>query len=606
MEKTANFYFFACERTPTLLRFYLPMHNQLHTYTFLDFCVLLQALNDTKSAKMKVQLLSSALVACKTLNEACLMTQFIGEGVFASTEKRRATIGPKLAAECCSALCDIDYELVFKACTQATGSGSEAIALLLTNMTRLSSEYTLNPNLSEVVEMAEQLSRIKKKPEKEALVAKWMGSLNPICTRYLIRIFSQHSLRIGFELRSVLQAIALATEHDIEAIRYAHLITGSLAKTTKLAFENRLDEAKFKPFHPMAFMLASPSSIEDFPLNEKSYVVEEKLDGMRAQLHIGPSKVAIYSRDMNDVSDSFPELMVDFAQKMMPTTVLDGEIVVFKDEVIQPFRFLQKRMGVKKPTKKLLADYPVKFIAYDLLFNNEATLIEWPLLKRRKQLEALCSSYAIAFTKQHEIDYSVRDGNKQHIKAHVRHLFNNAIKHGNEGLVLKAIDSVYEYGQRKKSWLKLKEAIGNLDTVIMYAHAGSGKRGGLYSDFTLGISVMNDARFSEDFIPIGKAYGGFTDAELKRLNVELKKRIIQRFGPTLSVKAEIVVELAFEQIMLNKRTKAGFTLRLPRFKAIRWDKDASQINTLQDVEQMYNEDDGLRTKDSTTEQGVCF
>jgi DNA ligase-1 len=155
--------------------------------------------------------------------------------------------------------------------------------------------------------------------------------------------------------------------------------------------------------------------------------------------------------------------------------------------------------------------------------------------------------------------------------------------------MLKRKDSVYEYGQRRKSWLKVKKPSGSLDTVMLYAHAGSGKRGGTYSDFTLGISVKDDDRYEEEFIPIGKAYGGYSDEELKKMNTLIKDITLERFGPTLLLKPHLVIELEFEDIQVNKRTKANYTLRFPRFKAIRWDLSPSDADTLKDVERMYQE-----------------
>ena len=125
--------------------------------------------------------------------------------------------------------------------------------------------------------------------------------------------------------------------------------------------------------------------------------------------------------------------------------------------------------------------------------------------------------------------------------------------------------------------------------MILYAHAGSGKRGGTYSDFTLGISVKDDDRYEEEFIPIGKAYGGYSNEELAEMNKRIKGLILERFGPTLLLKPEIMVELEFEDIQINKRTKAKYTLRLPRFKGIRWDLSPSDADTLKDVERMFEE-----------------
>ncbi|MFN2373079.1 MAG: ATP-dependent DNA ligase, partial [Cyclonatronaceae bacterium] len=352
----------------------------------------------------------------------------------------------------------------------------------------------------------------------------------------------------------------------------------SLGRTAVLAREGRLHEAGFRLFHPLAFMLASPiesRSIADLA----GYVAEEKFDGMRCQVHTDGESVRLYSRDLNDISGSLPEVISFFANKGMPATVLDGELCVFRDDTIQPFQHLQKRMGLIKPSKKILESHPVIFIAYDVMFTGGRPVFELPLEERRSLLEGLCADYHINFTRQ----YAIAD------EADVERLFNEALARGNEGLMLKRLGSTYEYGQRKKTWLKVKKPGGSIDTVIMYATAGSGRRGGTYSDFTLGISVKHDDRYEEEFIPIGKAYGGYSNEELRKLNEAIKPLIADRFGPTLSLLPGIVVEVEFDTIQVNKRTKAGYTLRLPRFRAIRWDLTPADADTLRDVEKLYDQ-----------------
>src|SRR5690606_16016332 len=157
------------------------------------------------------------------------------------------------------------------------------------------------------------------------------------------------------------------------------------------------------------------------------------------------------------------------------------------------------------------------------------TLFKRPLKDRLKLLDQLCFYYDIRRVSRFELNES-KD---------VESLFKVAISHGNEGLVLKNSSSPYEFGQRMRTWLKVKKPGGSLDTVILYAHAGSGKRGGTYSDFTLGIKVDDPEEFGQDFIPIGKAYGGYTDEELKRLNIELKPLVLEKFGPTLMLVPKI-------------------------------------------------------------------
>ncbi|MDR9416735.1 MAG: hypothetical protein RI564_10650, partial [Gracilimonas sp.] len=204
---------------------------------------------------------------------------------------------------------------------------------------------------------------------------------------------------------------------------------------------------------------------------------------------------------------------------------------------------------------------------------------EKKLTERRALLSKLSEEFNFPITTQR----TIKD------RSHIDELFELALEHGNEGLMLKHKNSTYEYGQRRKSWLKVKKPGGSIDTIMMYAHAGSGKRGGTYSDFTLGVSVRDDERYEEEFIPIGKAYGGYSDAELKKLNTRIKKITAEKYGPTLGLYPDIVIELEFDDIQINKRTKANYTLRFPRFKAIRWDLSPDDVDTLQDVERLYQE-----------------
>jgi DNA ligase-1 len=315
---------------------------------------------------------------------------------------------------------------------------------------------------------------------------------------------------------------------------------------------------------------------------------------MRAQVHVSDQKVTLYSRDLNELTATFPEIPTYFLSRHCSNLVLDGEICVYKDQKIQPFQWLQQRMGVKKPDRKLLQSYPVLFIAYDILYRHNTPLFDQTLIERRERLRELAEHHEIPFTTQYPVD-SQNDLDR---------LFQRAIDHGNEGLVLKRKESTYEYGKRGKSWLKVKEPGGSLDTVIMYAHAGSGKRGGTYSDFTLGIDVSEDERYEEEFIPIGKAYGGYTDEELYQLNDKIRELRVARYGPTIALEPSLMVEVEFDDIQVNKRTKAGYTLRLPRFRAIRWDLSPEDSDTLKDVEALYQQK--LNKKRKKQDQNPSF
>ncbi|MEQ9310695.1 MAG: ATP-dependent DNA ligase [Balneolaceae bacterium] len=547
--------------------------------TFLGLSKLAQTISTTRGNNAKIKLCVDYLSQLDSDRDVELATQYLSEGAFSTVSGKKASIGHRTIATLAAEFCEIDYDLVFKPSRTATGSSSETIQRLFENIPEARAKYVAtNLSLQEINDIYEQLNRFKKRSEKKALILDTWIKMNPLEIKYFIRIMGQGSLRIGFETKSFEYAIAKTFKKELETVRYARMITGSIGKTAILAKLDQLEEATFKMFSPISFMLASPiesRSVSDF----SNYIAEEKFDGMRCQAHISEGRVELYSRDLNEITVSFPEIVTFFSNKNIPNLVLDGEICVFKEETIMPFQLLQKRMGVKKPSEKLRNEFPVIFIAYDILFLNGCPLFDDPLMVRRKKLEMLSEQYRIPITSQMEIS------NEDDVEA----LFQRALDHGNEGLMLKRKDSRYEYGQRRKSWLKVKKPRGSLDTIILYAHAGSGKRGGTYSDFTLGISVKDDDRYEEEFIPIGKAYGGYSNEELTEMNKRIKSLTHERFGPTVLLKPALVVELEFEDIQINKRTKAKYTLRFPRFKAIRWDLSTKDVDTLKDVERMFEE-----------------
>jgi DNA ligase-1 len=550
--------------------------------TFRNFCEVVQKIAETRRTSEKVSIFTQYLRQLVDEKDVALAVRFIGEGAMGAKSVSKVFIGHHTISKLAAEYCEIDYEKVFRPSKTATGSSSETIEKLFENIESVRGKRKdIQLHLHDIDERFQRLSNLRKKVEKESSLTEIWSELSPLEVKYFIRIMGSGSLRIGFETRSILSAIAQCYNADPEKVRYTHMLTGSLEETVIMSKNANLDEAEFQLYQPIAFMLASPYDQLTVD-NISEYVAEEKFDGMRCQIHVGEQGVKLFSRDLNEITDSFPEVERDFEvlkANSFPDCLLDGELCVFRDNTIQSFQDLQKRMGVKSPSVKILNDYPVVFIAYDILYLKGKTLFNQRLVARRKMLVDLSKTFSFRMVSQ----YHISD------ETEMMDFFRRAIQHGNEGLMLKHMDSKYEYGQRKKSWLKVKEPGGSLDVVIIYATAGSGKRGGTYSDFTLGINVMDDERFDQDFIPIGKAYSGYSDEELKRLNVAIKPLIRDRFGPTLSLEPQIVVEIEFDEIQENKRTKAGFTLRFPRFRCIRWEKSPAETDTLAEVRRMYNE-----------------
>lgn len=544
--------------------------------SFLKWAETVQGIFELRGNNDKIQVCSNYLKTLKG-KDLELAVQFLGEGSFSKLTGKRASVGHRTISLIAAEFCEIDYELVFKPSRTATGSSSETIFRLFENVPEAQSKiFPEELSLHQIQEIFERLYEARKREDKSRILQECFSKFSPLETKYFLRILGNGSLRIGFETRSLVSALSKAFGYTLDEVRFTHMLTGSISETAQLASQNKLETASFNLFQPIDFMLASPYSAESIDTIE-DYVAEEKFDGMRCQLHVEGGDVKLFSRDLNDISDSFPEIIESFKAKSLPSAVFDGEICVFKDNMIMPFQHLQKRMGVKKPSKKILSDFPTVLICYDLLYYDEKLIFQEKLSQRRERLIAVSKEFEIAISNQ----FSIKS------KHEVEELFEKALNHGNEGLMLKNIHSTYDYGQRKKSWLKVKKPNGSIDTVILYAHAGSGKRGGTYSDFTLGISVKEDDRFEEEFIPIGKAYGGYTNDELSIINKKISEITLERFGPTLLLKPEIIVELEFDEIQVNKRTKAKYTLRFPRFKSIRWDLKTSDVDTLKDVEFLF-------------------
>jgi DNA ligase-1 len=548
-------------------------------HTFLQLATTAQKINETRGSNAKIRICADYFRSLDDDDDLRLAAQFLGEGAFSDLSGKRASVGSRTYSTLAAEICEIDYDKVFKPSKTALGSSSETIEKLFTNIPEARKKWQpQNLSLKQIEGFFEDLQAVSSRADKQQILTNAWIRMTPIEVKYFLRIMGRGSLRIGFESKSIVSSIAKAFKKKVEDVRYAHMITGSIGKTAVLARNGQLDEAQFNLFQPISFMLASPiesRSVENY----SEYLAEEKFDGMRCQIHIKNKKVQIFSRDLNKVTHSFPEIVSYFAERNLPGMVLDGEICVFKDDTIMPFQHLQKRMGLKSPSKKIQEQHPTILISYDILFHDGNPVFEFPLIERRNLLMELSRQHNFPVTTQHTINH----------KDEIKTLFERALAHGNEGLMLKHKHSTYEYGQRRKSWLKVKKPGGSIDTIMMYAHAGSGKRGGTYSDFTLGVSVKDDDRYEEEFIPIGKAYGGYTDEELKKLNNRIKEIVAEKYGPTLGLYPDIVVELEFDDIQINKRTKANYTLRFPRFKAIRWDLSPDDVDTLKDVERLFKD-----------------
>lgn len=411
------------------------------------------------------------------------------------------------------------------------------------------------------------------------LLAGRLRTLHPAEGETLVKLLTG-DLRIGLKEGLVEDAVAEAFAADPAAVRHAHMLTGDLGETARLAKAKALHEATLRPFVPAKVMLASPmpdaaSLVASRGESAGLLWLEPKYDGIRAQLHKQGDRAALFSRDLRPLDGEFPELLAA-ALSLPGDFILDGEIIAHAEGRRLTFHDLQTRLGKLATAQTDLfsgpADGsvpPVRFIAFDLLLRDGRELLATPLEQRRMLLDStlLPLPSAIAVIEVLRIE---ADGEAVHAA------FKQARADGNEGLIAKDPASPYSPGRRGKAWLKLKTS-GTLDCVVVAAEQGHGRRAEVLSDYTF--AVRDEA--SGQLRVIGKAYSGLTDAEIEELTDHFQRHTLSRERRKHLVEPNLVLEIAFDSIQPSKRHDSGLAMRFPRIHAIRRDKGVADIDTLQ-------------------------
>ncbi len=429
-------------------------------------------------------------------------------------------------------------------------------------------------SLSDVGAMVDGLRAASSRAKRAALITGALARSGPLEAKFLIKALSGE-LRIGAAPGVVLLAITSAFESDETAVRRAHGLLADLAEVAVLAQAKRLDEANVKPGRPLAFMLATPIETVKSEIAYAHMISEEKLDGVRAQVHVHGGRVSIFARGLERVTDSFPEVAAVFAG-VTTDLVLDGEILaVASDGRPRPFQALQMRLNRKKPSEELRALVPICLVAFDLLVRDAEVLVDKPWRTRRDALEAFAREVGTNAL------FTIKEATTVKDATELDAAFERARKNGNEGLVLKRIDAPYEAGKRGQSWLKVKKATATLDVVVTAAEQGHGNRAKVISDYTF--AVWKD----DVLVDVGKAYSGLTDPEIDALSRHFTNATIEQRGGWRRVTPDVVLEVGFDGIQRSDRHPSGFSLRFPRILKIRTDKLPDECDTLETVEALF-------------------
>lgn len=520
------------------------------------FSALIDALVYTSSRNAKLQLIADYLRETPDPDRGWAMAALTGELDFPAV--KAATIRALMHERVDPVLWSLSRDFV--------GDTAETASLLWPDPARAA--VTPSPSLDEVVALLRAMTRQSVATQLPALLDRLDEA-----GRYALIKLATGALRAGISSRLARTAFAQAFAVPIDAVEeYWHALTPPYAELFAWAADGaeppRTDDLPlFRPF-----MLAHP--LEEEAVDLADYAAEWKWDGIRVQLVHVAGESRAYSRSGDDISASFPELT---AALQLPA-VLDGELLVRGSHQggeaggAASFNALQQRLGRKVVSKAMLADYPAFVRLYDVLMLDGEDLRSQPWTARRGVLETLMTRLPDT---HFDLSAVVEAGDFAELAAIRETARDEAI----EGLMLKRRDAPYVAGRRAGLWYKWKRDPLLIDCVLMYAQRGSGKRSSFYSDYTFGC-WNGDPDAGAELLPVGKAYSGFTDDELKQLDKHVRQNTVNRFGPVRETTRNLVFEVAFDSVHASKRHKSGLAMRFPRIRRIRWDKPAHEANQI--------------------------
>jgi DNA ligase 1 len=536
----------------------------------------------------------------RTMDEAAVSAVFLSGRAFPAWEEATLQVGGSLLWRVVRELSGKDEAALTAAYRKYGDLGSVAWEVLAPR-----SEQRLN-----VLEVADSFGKIaaaRGPAAKAALVRDLLARATPLEAKYIVKIMTG-DLRIGLKESLVEEAIAKAyggtLTGALKEVQRANMLLGDIGETLRLAVEGKLADATMRMFHPLGFMLASPiESAQEGLSYFADAAVEDKYDGIRAQAHISGGEVRFFSRTRDEITESFPELP-DALAGLQEDAILDGEIVAWEEPGrARPFSVLQQRLGRKKVSDRMLREVPVAYLVFDILYANGELLIDRPLRERGQILdELLAAERKTAHHRDTESQSKTGQGklvfDDKHPETNVVNIirapvirassaaqleehFAAAQARGNEGLMIKDLDSTYTPGKRGKAWLKMKRELATLDVVVTAVEYGHGKRVGVLSDYTFGVWE------GDKLVNIGKAYSGLTDAEIGEMTQWFLDHTLEDQGFRRTVEPKIVLEVAFNNMMQSDRHDSGYALRFPRIVRLRPDKSAHDADTIERVREIF-------------------
>lgn len=520
-----------------------------------EFTELIRLLEDTSKTNTKVDLLTRYFLDAPEADRVWTVALF--------THRRpRRQVNTRMLADWAKQIATID-DWLFQESYDVVGDLAETIALILPGDDGDSEERSL----TYWIDLLAALEG-KSDEEKEHRV-KHAWSMLPKQERFVFNKLITGGFRVGVSQNLIIKALANAVDVDPSHVAYA--ISGDWNPRNITFQELLFPESETAISKPYPFFLAYPIEGEVSDLgDETEWFVEWKWDGIRSQLIVRQGEIFLWSRGEELITEKFPELL-PLAEILPNGTVIDGELLPFKDGRPLAFNVLQTRIGRKNVTKKHLKEAPATILAYDLLEFEGEDIRDKPLSERREKLDKiiqtnLCEpllqfSHAIKWSSWSEL--SELRGRSRDFDA--------------EGFMIKRQHSIYQSGRKRGNWWKWKADPYSIDAVMVYAQKGHGKRADLYSDYTFAVWK------GEELVPFAKAYSGLTDKEILEVTRFVRENTLEKFGPVRTVNPILVFEIHFEGINLSPRHKSGIAVRFPRIHRWRHDKKPEEANSLDDL-----------------------
>ena len=535
-----------------------------------SFAQLFLSLDETNKTNQKVKVLVDYLLAVSDEDKINMLALFTGR-------KPKRQINSTQLKNWAMELTHIP-EWLFKESYDVVGDLAETISLLLPPP-----KHEQNKTLSDWILEIRGIASFDEAEKKDWLLNSWDSLAQQ--EKFVFNKILTGGFRVGVSQSLVIKAIAQIS--GLEATVLTHRIMGNWHPET-FSFQDFIaaEDGSSDHSRPYPFFLAYPiqetsevqkstEELEKSLGNASDWQIEWKWDGIRAQIIKRNDEIFIWSRGEDLATDKFPELH-PFIFDLPNGTVLDGEILAFKDDKPLPFNILQTRIGRKTISKKMLAENPVAFIAYDVMETENRDIRSESQEERRLILEHIQSSSPHSIFKISEIVVSNNWDDLALARENARELMA-------EGLMLKRKSATYQVGRKRGDWWKWKIDPLSIDAVMIYAQKGHGRRADLYTDYTFAVWD------GDKLVPIAKAYSGLTDKEIKQVDNFVKRNTLEKFGPVRTVKAELVFEIGFEGINRSSRHKSGIALRFPRILRWRTDKKKEEADSLESLKLLLKE-----------------